>query len=90
VTAETIRERCPNAAIAVRDDHVVVAWSVAGKAHLDRAPVFRDIAESLNLPDGCTPASTLTQAMTDPHDVTPGLPRGAAGARPATVGASSR
>jgi hypothetical protein len=69
VTAETIRERCPNAAIAVRDDHVVVAWSVAGKAHLDRAPVFRDIAESLNLPDGWHARFTLTQAMTDPHDV---------------------
>jgi sugar diacid utilization regulator len=69
VTAETIRDRCPTAAIAMRDDQVVVAWSVGGKSHRDHAPVFRDIVESLSLPEGWHARFTLTTPVTDPHEV---------------------
>jgi GAF domain-containing protein len=69
VTAETIRDRCPTAAIAVRDDHVVVAWSVAGRSDPDRSLLFRDIAGALALPDGWHTRFTLTPPITDPQEV---------------------
>lgn len=71
VTAETIQRK--SSAVAIRGEHVVVAWSVNGSSHgADWAGAFEKIATRFNSYDGWRARFALTPPIEDPQAVPQG------------------
>jgi GAF domain-containing protein len=75
VTAQTVHEQCRASAVAVRDENVVVAWSLAGarsatdKSAADKTAMFESIAEAMAPPTGWYVRFALTQVIDDPQAI---------------------
>jgi len=70
VTAKTIQRKA--SAVAVRDEHVVVAWSMNGSSQADWSGTFEKIAAAFNSYDGWRVRFALTPPIDDPHAVPQG------------------
>jgi len=70
VTADIIQRHGPASTVAIRDDHVIVAWSIARGEHLPDWPAaFGEIASMMERNDGWRTRFALTPVIDDPQAV---------------------
>lgn len=70
VTTEIIHRHGRASAVAIRDDHLIVAWSAAGaRAAPDWSGSFAEIAAEMGCHDGWRARFALTPAIDDPQSV---------------------
>jgi hypothetical protein len=70
VTAEVIQRHGRAGTVAIRDDHVIVAWSMTrGEQLPDWSPAFSEIASRMERQDGWRARFALTPPISDPQAV---------------------